>query len=216
MAKEYLKWRAHPQALAGPKVQAVHDEQLLLGGQCGQVTVLGQVLADEAFGVLVRPPLPRGIGMGEVEINAQRRGNGLMASKLTAIVGSDRGPMAHAGEQVHNGLRDLLSRLRGNSPDEGEARLALGERDQRSGMSLADHQVHLPISQPAAQVYHRWTLLDAGLPRDLASAVIVSITFAALLLATQVAVQVASTAFVGIDILINALMAQLRASLAPP
>jgi len=53
------------QALAGPAIQGVDDGAQLLGADLAQVGALGQVLSEEAVGVLVGSSLPERIGMAK-------------------------------------------------------------------------------------------------------------------------------------------------------
>ena len=59
------------EALPGPMVQGVDNTAQSLRGDLRQVGALGQVLAQEAVGVLVGAPLPGMVGMGEVDGQVQ-------------------------------------------------------------------------------------------------------------------------------------------------
>jgi len=67
LGEEDLEGTCKAQALAGPAIQGVNDGAQLLGGDLGQIGALGQVLTQQAVGVLVGSPFPRVIGMGEVD-----------------------------------------------------------------------------------------------------------------------------------------------------
>ena len=59
-----------PRVLRGLAVERVRDGLEVLGGPAGQVGALGEVLAQQAVGVLVRAALPRAVRVGEVDRGA--------------------------------------------------------------------------------------------------------------------------------------------------
>src|ERR1700761_5687735 len=74
-------------------------------------------------------------------------------------------------------------------------------------MVLADDRVGLPITEPRFVCHYRRALINALAIRQLAAPVVFTITFAALLLAAQGLMKIAALALVGIDVLIDALVA---------
>jgi len=64
---EDLAGRSEAEAFAGPVVDLADIGAELFGGDLAQIGAFGQVLAQQAVGVLVGAPLPGMIGMGEVD-----------------------------------------------------------------------------------------------------------------------------------------------------
>src|SRR5436190_24306889 len=78
-----------PVTLARSVVQRARDCVALVLGQSLHRRALREVLANEAVGVLVRAPLPRGVRGSEVDLHAGCTLDGLVAVKLGAIVDRD-------------------------------------------------------------------------------------------------------------------------------
>src|SRR4051812_21194703 len=67
---------------ARPVVQRVLDGSELSLSDGAEIHAFGQVLADEAIGVLVGAPLPRAVWVAEEDVHAQPFGECLVASHL--------------------------------------------------------------------------------------------------------------------------------------
>src|SRR5262249_18591914 len=71
---------------AGAGVELVGDGVEFCLGVGGQVGAFGQVVADQAVGVLVGAALPGGVGVGEVDRDAGGDGEGGVAGHFLAAV----------------------------------------------------------------------------------------------------------------------------------
>ena len=80
------------EAVAAPRamVEFVGEGGAFALGERRQVGALGQVLAEEAIGVLIGPALPRMMGQGEVDGGAQTSLQGLVHMELGAVVRGER------------------------------------------------------------------------------------------------------------------------------
>lgn len=78
----------------------------------------------------------------------------------------------------------------GDSPDDSIQRLALDQRDQCTPMTLADHDVTLPVTNTLPGYDNDQTLIDRDLVGDAAAPVIGAIALAPNLLAAQRTVQI--------------------------
>src|SRR5205085_7394714 len=91
--------------------------------------------------------------------------------------------------------------------------LALNDRDDGLLMVLADDRIDFPVTNSLFIGDHGGALINAFAIGDLAAPVVLAIAFATLLLTTQMLVKVAALALVGIDVLIDMLMASRRLTL---
>lgn len=87
------------------------------------------------------------------------------------------------------------------------ARRAFIERDQCLLLTRADHQIAFPVAEAAPFSHDSWAQIDGHLIGDRTAPFATAITFAARLLAAQRAMQGAPGALVGIDVLIDGLVA---------
>jgi len=78
------------QGLSGSIVQERTDGIEVALGKTSQVGVLGQVLAQQAVGVLVGATLPRAMGIGEVGLQFKTSAQQLMARHFAALIVSQR------------------------------------------------------------------------------------------------------------------------------
>ena len=147
-------------------------------GERGQTGAFGQVLAQQAVGVLVRAALPGMVGQGEVDGRAQTPLQGLVHVELRSVV---RGKRANAMSfMAQNGDR-ALQRLLGANPvdlaDADQAALAFDDGDG-GGLAAAVDRVDLPVPQAGAPVDHGGTLRDHALARQPATTVVAGVALA--------------------------------------
>ena len=114
----------------------------------GQVTLLGQVLAQETVGVLVGATLPGAFGIAELDLDAGVDAEADVLGHLWSLVPSD-GPTELGrqgddpfGEGVSEGLGPVAL---GEADQHQVARLALDEGADR-GEALAHDEVALPVA----------------------------------------------------------------------
>jgi hypothetical protein len=85
---EDLGWGLPLEDFAGPVVQRERDRLEVFGGPSRQVSALGEVLAQEPVGVLVRRPLPRRVRVGEEHSRASIESElGVRGQLLAAVPG---------------------------------------------------------------------------------------------------------------------------------
>ena len=95
---EFLSWGLSVQDDAGSAVEAVLDGLDLGVGDGGEAGALGEVVADQAVGVLVGGALPGAVGVGEVDRDVGGGGEDGVLGHLAALVPGDRG--SHGPGQV--------------------------------------------------------------------------------------------------------------------
>ena len=77
------------QHLPWPVVESVPNLLYVGLGHRFEVGALGEVLTDQAIGILIESSLPGMIGVGEIDLRLQRLSDVLMSGKLLAVVGGD-------------------------------------------------------------------------------------------------------------------------------
>ena len=111
------------------------------------------------------------------------------------------------------GVCDGLCGLVGGLGNDAAACLALRKREQDRAAGLADHGVGLPVSGAGAFLDDPRPLVDRNPAPDLAPAVITPVAFPALLLATQVGMEVAVPALVCINMLVDPFVTDMQSLL---
>ena len=89
----------------------------------------------------------------------------------------------------------------------------LCKRDQNGAAQFFDHGVGLPVADAGAFLNEPRPLVDRDPAPDLAPAVMTPVAFPAQLPATQVNMELATTALVRMDMLVDPFMADLQALL---
>lgn len=72
--------------LAGPVVEFRGDCVEVFLGVSGQVGSLGEVLAQQAVGVLVGAALPGAVGVAEVHLHVERGGHACMQGEFGSLI----------------------------------------------------------------------------------------------------------------------------------
>src|SRR5580693_7454147 len=83
---ELLCWSMPSEGLAWAAVELRGDGVQVFPGVAGEAGALGEVLAEQPAGVLVAAPLPRGVGVAEVDGDAGGDGELGVAGHLAALV----------------------------------------------------------------------------------------------------------------------------------
>ena len=147
---EFLSWGLSVQDDAGSAVEAVLDGLDLGVGDIGEAGAFGEVLADQAVGVLVGGALPGAVGVGEVDRDVGGGGEVGVPGHLASLVPGDRGPYG-SGQVSDHGLQgggDGLGVVAGaQAVYEHEAAGALHQGDQGAAPAGADDQVALPVTR---------------------------------------------------------------------
>ncbi len=92
--------------------------------------------------------------------------------------------------------------------DQAVTGLAFVERDERLFLAGADDQITLPVTEASAAVDDCRTLLDRHLVGEVAASLATPIALPTYLLTAQGAVQRAAIALVGVDVLVDGLVAR--------
>ena len=146
--------------------------------------------------------------MSEEEVSAELLGDPLMLSERLPVVGCERVNTGRKRRQQGDlGIRDRLRRLLRHMGNQRIARSAFIECDERLLLSRANHQIALPVAEAGTFSHDGWAQIDGHLIGDRAASLATAITFPANLLATQRAMQRAAGALVGVDALIDGLVA---------
>ena len=97
----------------------------------------------------------------------------LVKGELLAVIEGDRmNQIADRSQQTGGGFPDLPGRLSGEFADQGEARFAVHQRDERALMPSADDGITLPVTQAALSVNDSRPLVDGNPVFELAAAVL--------------------------------------------
>ena len=141
--------------------------------ETGKVGALGEILAEQAIGVLVDTALPRAMRIGEVDRDARGLGQSSMLSHLAPLVVGQREPFLR--------INPIQDRAEGGRRCVGRGVLHLDERneerrpfdqgaDRRCITSPLD-QVALPVAWNDAFVDLGWALVNADHVGDRAPAI---------------------------------------------
>ena len=104
-------------------------------------------------------------------------------------------------------LNSLGSSL-GYLSEQGEPRFSFGESHQGLFVPFSDNGIYFPVAQTLSAVDNGWTFFDAAAIRQFASSIVLSVAFAAFLLATQMPIQITTCLFVLQNILIDPFMTE--------
>ena len=165
-----LAGRVPVQAFPGAIVHEPPELPQLIAVDSGKRGPLGVFPADQSVDVLVRAPFPGVVGLGEEDVQLQPLGDRLVPGELLAVV--ERQAAAGDGRQLRKQTEDgpghLLGFLGLRPPDQGEAGLALHQRDQMAGAGGAIDQVAFPMAEGLAGLHLGRTLVDPALVADAA------------------------------------------------
>ena len=144
-----------------------------------QVGALGEVLAQQSVGVLVRPALPRAVGITEIHGHVQCGGDPFVQGELRSLVPCQAVPeeLGQALHLVDDGLLDVFGVVSvGQVQQDREPGGALHERADGVLVARAGDQVALPMAgnrpvldfrRPLAD--HDHGLAEPGLPPAVAA-----------------------------------------------
>jgi len=109
-------------------------------------------------------------------------GNPFMFCDIFPIVrcvrtGSNRQRLQELDDSICHGLSGLAL----NPSRERQARLPLGQGDNRMTMSVSDNRIHFPISQALADIHNCWPPVDAHPVFELATPIVTAVALPALL-----------------------------------
>jgi hypothetical protein len=201
-------------SFAGSVVQLPRDRVASGLGEIIHAAAFPQILPDQSVGIFVSSPLPRVVGVGEVELHAGLFLQIAVGVKLAAIVGGDRQESLRVllhqfAEPLVRGRRRPCLEL----SDEHIAGLSVYDRGD-AAPALSVDGVHLPVPDLGASLRFGRAVLDPSFPRQTASGVVVAVALASLLACSpQVLIERASRLFVPPDVAVNGLVADAEAAL---
>jgi len=167
---EDLEGTLKAQALAGSAIQGVDDGTQLVGSDLGQIGALGQVLTQEAIGVLVGSTFPGMVGMREVDGQIESAFQLDRTGELAAVV--QRQTATFLGGQSADRPVELLGDRPGGAGMDlschDVAAGAIHAGDEVSLASFADDGVAFPIAEPGAFVGLFGAFVDGPFAEDLA------------------------------------------------
>ena len=181
MIEEYLIRCFESKTFSGSVVEPLHYKLDFLLSDCGEVTLLRKVLANETIHILVSSSLPGCVWMGKIDISTKVTSNSFMFRKLFAIIrrdgmGSDRQRL----QELDNSISHSSSCLALDLSQEGQARLPLGQGDNSMTMPFPDNRIHLPITQSLTSINDSGSLIDAYSVFELSTPIVASVAFPAL------------------------------------
>lgn len=139
-------------ALARPVVdRIIHLTDPFVAGRV-EVGALGEVLADQAVGVLVGAALPGMVRQREVEDHAGRLLDSREVGELLATVQRRRAALGTPRQRGRLHVGDVALGVGGGAAADEQAAHAVHERDQARAGPPADHGVALPVVQTRAQL----------------------------------------------------------------
>jgi hypothetical protein len=170
---EDLKRRGPVETFSWPGIQLMGDGVQLALRIARQIRPLGQVLAQQAMGVLIGPALPGAMWIGEEDLNREPVRQALMLGHLfTPIIGqrfAQRGRHVRElpGEPVSGALR--IRPLEAGQKD--QARRPLDETADGRAVSSPLNEIAFPVARDGAARHFRGTRGNGRHVRDLAASV---------------------------------------------
>lgn len=138
-----------------------------------------EVPPKQSVEVLVGAPLPRVIRGGEVALDRVHLLDGLVVMELGAVVERDRlEPLAVLRDRHHRRFVDLGHRAARKLLDDGQARLALDQRQHTVVLVGADHGVAFPVPDAQPRRHFLGALTDVPLARQNAPVIDAAVTLA--------------------------------------
>ncbi len=180
-------------------------------GEFGHAVSLGEVLSDEAVGVLVGTSFPGMMGISEVESGVGEALDVLIAVEFGSVVGGDGTYGAGLTlDQSGGPLAQLLCGACLELADLEVSCLAFHE-GYDAVLAMAEHGVNLPVSDAGSVVGGGVSVLDGPLASQSSPGVVGAVSLASLLGCTpQVSMKGAAPALVVPDVPIDGLMADLE------
>ena len=161
------------EALSWPSVELPgHGIEFRLR-ETGKVGALGEILAEQAIGVLVDTALPRAMRIGEVDRDARGLGQSSMLSHLAPLVVGQREPFLRINpiQDRAEGGRRCVGRGVLHLDERHEERRPFDQGADRRCITSALDQVALPVAWNDAFVDLGWALVNADHVGDRASAI---------------------------------------------
>jgi hypothetical protein len=154
--------------------------------------------------------------MCKIEIHRQGLRDIQVCSKLFTIIGGNAFKRRNPFEQRNHGLGHQISLFAGDTLQQGKARFAFCQSDDRTLLIFFKHQVHFPVSKTSALLDNLWTLFDAFAIGDFAPVIPFDVTLVAFLLTTQVGPQGSASPFVRVNVMVNMLITNCNAFFFEP
>lgn len=176
--------------------------------EMSEVGPFGEILAEEAVGVLAGAAFPGVMGQGEVEGEIEGLLDLLVAVELDAVVRSKSTEWMGLGAEEFDDARvGLLDSGAEKRTDAEEAALAFDEGDD-AGFAAAVDRIGLPVTEARPAFDAGGTVRDQALAGQATTAVFAAIALAPLLAgAAQVLPEGAAVLFVRPDMQVDGLMA---------
>ena len=135
--------------LPGPGVETQGDLVELVLAVDRQVRALGQILTQQAVGVLVAAALPGAVRVGEVDRHTGAQGQRVVVTHLLALIVGQR--LAQGGRDALQGLAEAGQRVgsagAAHLGQHHEAAAALDQRADRRTIAGALDQIALPVAR---------------------------------------------------------------------
>jgi hypothetical protein len=177
---EDLQGTLKVQAFAGPVVELADRGRELLGRDLGQVRALGQVLTQQAIGILVGAAFPGVVGMGEVDGEVEFLFEFERPGKLAAIVQSQTLPFL--GRESADRLLKLSGHRRSGTgldlAGDGIAAGPIHTRQHDAPVAFTEEGIAFPIPETLAFVGRGGPHLDGAFAENLALAGGLAVGFA--------------------------------------
>ncbi len=203
-----LMGSAEAEAFSGTMIKDACDLIAASLGEVSQRGAFGQILTDEAVGVLVGAALPGMVRSSEVDGGAKLPFDFLVAVELGTVVRGDRVDRSRLPREELDeaGVRVLDGGAR-QGPNAHEAALALDDRYD-AGLTLTVDGVGLPVAAAAAAVHDRRPRANHALAGEPPAAVVATIALSPPLAGTpEVTPERAPILLIPPDVQIDDLMA---------
>ena len=135
------------ESFSGSIVEFLGDGIQVALGECGEVASFGQVLADEAVEIFVGTALPGGVGIGEVDVDAEVFFDAFESGKFQAVVEGERAAkvLGNVEEAFDDGTVHSLNFPVGDGCCEEKSESSLVECDDSSFVIFADYGIAFPV-----------------------------------------------------------------------
>src|SRR6185437_5172327 len=159
--EEYFVGGEVAEAFARPLIEQVLDGLKFLDGDGAEVARTREKLAEQAVEVLVATPLPRAVGVSEVNLGVKRVLQPAVLGKLgTAVAGQGVALLDERIQAVPDAGRHDLGCGAGAPAEAGQPCASLDQGHQHPAATRRVHRIDLPVADPLATVHPKRTGVD--------------------------------------------------------
>src|SRR6185437_5003283 len=159
--EEYFVGGEIAETFARPLIEQVLDGLKFLDGDGAEVARTREKLAEQAVEVLVATPLPRAVGVSEVNLGVKRVLQPAVLGKLgTAVAGQGVALLDERIQAVPDAGRHDLGCGAGAPAEAGQPCASLDQGHQHPATTRRVHRIDLPVADQLATVHPKRTGVD--------------------------------------------------------